>query len=121
MAMVVMPEAPFPAWLDALDRQIGRSVGFFEGRPVVVNLSLLADSEDDAPAVLKSLEARDLRIIGVEGIDMERLRETPWYGVNLAPPGREGRGDRAIEIPERTEPAPPEPPPAASPRPSLLI
>jgi septum site-determining protein MinC len=121
MAMVVMPEPPFPAWLDALDRQIGRSVGFFEGRPVVVNLSLLAAGEDDVPAVLGALEARDLRIIGVEGIDMERLRETPWYGVNLAPPGREGRGDREIEIPEHSEPPPPEPPPAAPSRPSLLI
>lgn len=126
MAMVIVPEPPFEFWLDALDRQIERSVGFFEGRPVVVNLAPLAETVDDFAVVLKALESRDLRIIGVEGVPMERLADTPWFGVNLAPPGREGRGDRAIDIPEpkpAEAPAVAEPPePAARPpRPSLLV
>lgn len=121
MAMVIVPEPPFEPWLTALDRQIERSVGFFEGRPVVVNLAALADTGDEPADVLRELEARDLRIIGVEGVEMEKLEGTPWFGVNLAPPGREGRGDRTIEIPEpRSTPATTLPPPPA-PRPSLLI
>jgi septum site-determining protein MinC len=124
MAMVVMPESPFGAWLEALDRQIQRSIGFFEGRPVVVNLALLSTTGDDLPGVLKALEARDLRIIGVEGVEMERLAGTPWFGVNLAPPGREGRSDRSIEIPEPEAATPAETPAVPlvpSTRPSLLI
>ncbi|MDD2861043.1 MAG: septum site-determining protein MinC, partial [Acidiphilium sp.] len=49
-------------------------------------------------------EARDLRIIGVEGVDMALLRGTPWFGATLAAPGREGRPDKFIDVRETIEP-----------------
>lgn len=100
MALVVVPEPPFEPWLTALDQQISRSVGFFEGRPVVVNLAALAETDDDPAAVLATLETRDLRIIGVEGVEQSLLNGTKWAFASMAPPGRDGRGDRMVEIPE---------------------
>lgn len=129
MALIVVPETPFEAWLAALDQQIARSVGFFVDRPVVVNLAAIGASDDPA-GVLAALEARALRIIGVEGVDMALLRGTPWFGATLAAQGREARSDRAIEIvePQAAAPAPepvPEPVPGPAedlPRcPSLLV
>ena len=123
MALIVVPEPPFAAWLTALDQQIARSSGFFEGRPVVVNLAALAESGEDPALVLEALDARALRIIGVEGIEMALLRGTPWEGATLAPPGREGKPDKPIDIPapEVRPEAVPELPPATAARPSLLV
>ncbi|MDD2876010.1 MAG: septum site-determining protein MinC [Acidiphilium sp.] len=100
MALIVVPEPPFEAWLAALDQQMARSAGFFEGRPVVVNLAAMAETDDDPASVLAALEARDLRIIGVEGVEMALLRGTPWFGATLAAPGREGKPDKFIDVPE---------------------
>lgn len=122
MALIVVPEPPFEAWLTALDQQMARSAGFFVDRPVVVNLSAMAEADDDPAQVLAALEARDLRIIGVEGVDMAALRGTPWFGATLAAPGREGKPDKFIDLPEAAAPTPPEPPPPEPVRrPSLLI
>jgi septum site-determining protein MinC len=72
--------------------------------------------------VLAALEARDLRIIGVEGVEMATLRGTPWFGATLAAPGREGKPDKFIDIPEAPEPEPAAPlPPEPTRRPSLLV
>jgi septum site-determining protein MinC len=126
MALIVVPEPPFEAWLAALDQQMARSAGFFVDRPVVVNLAAMTETDDDPAKILAALEARDLRIIGVEGVDMALLRGTPWFGATLAAPGREGRPDKFIDVPETIEPVGVES--AAEPeaatverRPSLLI
>ncbi|MBW4036396.1 MAG: septum site-determining protein MinC [Proteobacteria bacterium] len=122
MALIVVPEPPFEAWLTALDQQMARSAGFFIDRPIVVNLAAMAGTDDDPAQILAALEARDLRIIGVEGVEMAALRGTPWFGATLAAPGREGKPDKFIDIPEAAEPSPPEPPPPEpARRPSLLI
>lgn len=124
MALIVVPEPPFEAWLAALDQQMARSAGFFVDRPVVVNLAAVAETDDDPATVLAALEARDLRIIGVEGVEMSLLRGTPWFGATLAAPGREGKPDKFIEVPETVEPAAPVAEPtveAVERRPSLLI
>lgn len=126
MALIVVPEPPFEAWLTALDQQMARSAGFFIDRPIVVNLAAMAEADDDPAAVLAALEARDLRIIGVEGVEMASLRGTPWFGATLAAPGREGKQDKFIDIPEPSQPEPapaipPEPEPEPARRASLLI
>ncbi|MGC9270669.1 septum site-determining protein MinC [Acidiphilium sp.] len=124
MALIVVPESPFEAWLTALDQQMARSAGFFVDRPVVVNLAAMAGSDEDPAAVLAALEARDLRIIGVEGVEMAALRGTPWFGATLAAPGREGKPDKFIDVPEAVAPTavePVEPAPAPARRPSLLV
>lgn len=123
MALIVAPEPPFDAWLVALDQQMQRSAGFFAGRPVVVNLAALAETEDDDPAaVLEALDARDLRIIGVEGADTALLRGTRWANTLAIAPAREGHADRAVDIPEpQAETPSPAPKPEAPPRAALLI
>ena len=122
MALIVAPEPPFDAWLAALDQQMQRSAGFFVDRPVVVNLTALAETDDDPAMVLAALEARDLRIIGVEGIDVSLLAGTPWANALMIAPGREGRADRAVDIPEpQAEAPPPAPKHEAPPRASLLV
>ncbi len=39
MAFVLTPEPPVADWMAELDQQIGRSEGFFIGRPVVLDLA----------------------------------------------------------------------------------
>ncbi|HEX7389205.1 MAG TPA: septum site-determining protein MinC [Acidiphilium sp.] len=122
MALVVVPESPFDAWLTALDQQMRRSAGFFAGRPVVVNLAAIGEEEDHT-AVLDALDARELKIIGIEGADAGQLRGTKWEATLIIAPAREGRADRIVEIPEPE--ATSEPEPAVSPKPetapSLLV
>jgi septum site-determining protein MinC len=112
MALVVAPEFPMAAWFAALDAQ-RRGVGdLFGERPVVADLSATVDGGPEAPLiVLEGLEARDLRLVAVEGIDPRLLAGTRWarLATNLA--GRE----MSVEPRAASEP----PPPATAP--SLLV
>jgi len=101
MALVIAPEFPMADWFAALDRQLARAPGFFRDRPVVVDLSTaLADGPGAAPIVLDGLEARGLRLVGLEGVDPVALVGTPWARLARGLPGR----DLAIE-PEPAQPA----------------
>jgi septum site-determining protein MinC len=94
MALVVAPDFPMGDWFAALDRELARAPAFFRGRPLVVDLSA-ASAEDGAMAafiVLDGLEARDLRLVGVEGIEASLLAGTPWAGLASGLPGRDFAG-----------------------------
>jgi septum site-determining protein MinC len=106
MALVVAPEPPVADWIGALDEQIARSATFFDSRPVVVDLSAVTDLEE-VRAAMRLLEARDLRIIGVEGADPAWSDDPTWGRTPLL---AAGRPDRDIAVPDDPRaPAPPEP------------
>lgn len=100
MALVLAPEAPVTEWLSILDDQVRRSPAFFEGRPVVVDMSALADTGTDFSDLVDSLEKRDIRIIGVEGADASWTDRGVW---GRPPLTYTSRTDRYIEVPEKPE------------------
>lgn len=91
MAMVLAPEFPFADWFAALDRQLAGSPGFFADRPVVVDLSGVLEvvGKESLPVALDGLEARGLRIVGLEGAPPARLAGTRWEGVPTSLHGRD--------------------------------
>jgi septum site-determining protein MinC len=114
MALVLAPEFPFGDWFAALDRQLAGSPGFYEGRPVVVDLAALATLERESlPVVLDGLAVRNLRIVGVEGVPPARLAGTRWAGTPTSLNGRD------VALGSRTG-TPAGPPPVAAGS-SLLI
>lgn len=58
-------------WLGELDAQMERSPSFFEGKPVVLDLSSAGLQEPGLRALLQELRARDIRVIGLEGVEAE--------------------------------------------------
>ena len=92
LALVIAPHWPLEAWLAALDDQTQRSVNLFDQRPVVVNLGAALEGERGPEAALEALvalAARDIKVIGVEGIDPSLLGQTRWSRLPLISPGRE--------------------------------
>lgn len=73
MAVVLTPEPPMPDWIMQIDAQISRSPRFFDGRPVVVDLSALAGQESEFAGLIEGLAARAIRVIGIEGVDEAAL------------------------------------------------
>jgi septum site-determining protein MinC len=67
MALVLAPEVPLRDWLEDLDAVSERSPGFFSGRPIIVDVSLLKPSKSELKFLLAALKMRDIRIIGLEG------------------------------------------------------
>lgn len=80
MALVVAPELPASAWFAALDAQLRDAAGVFADRPVIADLSaaVAAGGPEAAPILLEGLEARDLRLVGVEGVSAAALAGTRW-------------------------------------------
>lgn len=68
-AMVLAPEQPLADWLVELDAWLIRSPGFFNGRPVVLDVMALGSSKTEALALRDDLAERNIKIIGVEGAD----------------------------------------------------
>ncbi|WP_165837155.1 septum site-determining protein MinC [Phenylobacterium hankyongense] len=101
MALVVAPDFPMADWFAALDHELARAPAFFRGRPLVVDLSA-AGAKDGAVAaiVLDGFEARDLRLVGVEGVDASLLAGTPWARLARGLPGRD------LAAPPQEGPAP---------------
>lgn len=73
VAFVFSPVVPIVSWLELLDTTLARSPGFFAGKPVVLDLSALDLSASAILHLVKNIEARNIRILGIEGIDAERL------------------------------------------------
>jgi septum site-determining protein MinC len=69
MAFSLAPEAPVAGWLADLDAWMRNSAGFFVGRPVVLDLTSLALSGPAIQQLVCELEARGIRIMGIEGAD----------------------------------------------------
>jgi septum site-determining protein MinC len=116
LALVLAPEFPMSDWFAAFDRQLNAAPGFFADRPIVADLRpALAEGGPQAIGlVLDTLALRDLKLIGVEGVEARHLQGTPWERLATRLHGR----DTAIETPEE-DAAPAEP--EAPARTSLLI
>jgi septum site-determining protein MinC len=91
MAFALAPEPPVADWLVQIDEWIRNSAGFFVGRPVVLDLAAVSLSSAGVAHLVSELEARDIRIMGIEGADPAAL------GPGLPPALRGGRTINASE------------------------
>ena len=104
VAFVFSPVVPIVGWLEELDATLTRSPGFFAGRPVVLDLSAVELSESAIAHLITSLQDRNIRVLGVEGVDAAQL------GLSLPPLLTGGRqcsfGDSEAKRPKtRAHPA----------------
>jgi septum site-determining protein MinC len=73
VAFVFNPVVPIVGWLEEIDATLARSPGFFVGRPVVLDLSAVDLSQTGITHLISSLEARNIRVLGLEGVDASQL------------------------------------------------
>jgi septum site-determining protein MinC len=73
VAFVFCPVVPIAGWLDEIDATLARSPGFFVGKPVVLDLSAVDLSQTAIAHLVTSLEQRNIRVLGIEGVDGARL------------------------------------------------
>ena len=111
MAFALTPEPPIIDWLSELDVWIRSSAGFFVGRPVVLDLAAVTLTTPAIAHLIDELASRNIRIMGIEGIDAEKL------GPNLPPLLKGGRAAtvEAVETPKQAAA------PAARKEPSSLL
>ncbi len=111
MAVVLLPDLPLEDWMVQLDAQLGRSPRFFDGRPVVLDLSGLAGEEAGFVGLVEALAARAIRVIGIEGVD----DALPVAMLDVLPPLL--HNGRTVGLPMLVpgEPEPPAPPPEREP------
>jgi septum site-determining protein MinC len=73
VAFVFCPAVPIVGWLEEIDATLARSPGFFVGKPVVLDLSAVDLSQPAIAHLVTSLEQRDVRVLGIEGVDAARV------------------------------------------------
>jgi septum site-determining protein MinC len=69
VAFVFSPVVPIVGWLEEIDATLARSPGFFVGKPVVLDLSAVDLSQPAIAHLVASLEQRNIRVLGIEGVD----------------------------------------------------
>jgi septum site-determining protein MinC len=116
IAFVLSPEAPISGWLAVLDKWTRNSPGFFVGRPVVLDLASVKLNTAEITGLLALLAERNIRIIGLEGVD------EPLLNPSLPPLLTGGRpadaGEPAGDKPAASAPAAEN---AARPEPQSLL
>jgi septum site-determining protein MinC len=73
VAFVFAPVVPIVGWLEDIDAMLARSPGFFVGKPVVLDLSAVDLSQSAIAHLVTSLEQRNIRVLGIEGVDAAHL------------------------------------------------
>jgi septum site-determining protein MinC len=73
VAFVFSPVVPIVGWLEEIDSTIARSPGFFVGKPVVLDLSAVELSQSAIVHLVASLEGRNIRVLGIEGVDANHV------------------------------------------------
>jgi septum site-determining protein MinC len=101
-AMVLAPKPPLANWLTELDAWLARSPGFFFGRPVVLDLSVLQPGKQGVAELLQNLAERNIKVMGIEGA------EPSWLDFAMPPLLLSGR--QANVVPGDNPPAAAEPP-----------
>jgi septum site-determining protein MinC len=115
-SFVIMPRAPIMEWLSDLDASLESSRGFFAGYPIVVDLSAVTLSSHGIAELLASLSDRNIRVLGVEGIDPSAAAP------GLPPILRPGRGSDPVVLPQGdAAPAISAPTPAKAKEPQSLM
>ncbi|WP_406858279.1 septum site-determining protein MinC [Alsobacter sp. KACC 23698] len=92
LALVVAPDPPLDRWLADLDDWLTRAPSFFKGRPVVLDLSALRMDQSDIPTLVAALQARNVRVMGVDGADVE------WLGIGTPAQLLGGKADPSPEF-----------------------
>ncbi|ANW04574.1 septum site-determining protein MinC [Bradyrhizobium icense] len=110
VAFVFSPVVPIVEWLAEIDATLARSPGYFVGKPIVLDLSAVDLSSSAIAHLVGSLSERNIRVLGIEGVEEERL------AANMPPLLT---GGRACVI-TRSEPTKAEPEPKPKPT-SLLL
>ncbi|KRR10727.1 septum site-determining protein MinC [Bradyrhizobium valentinum] len=110
VAFVFSPVVPIVEWLAEIDATLARSPGYFVGKPIVLDLSSVDLSGSAISHLLGSLGERNIRVLGIEGVEEERL------GANMPPLLTGGR----TCVITRSEPAQ-KPEPEAKPKPTSLL
>ena len=110
VAFVFSPVVPIVEWLAEIDATLARSPGYFVGKPIVLDLAAVDLSSSAIAHLLGSLNERSIRVLGIEGVDEERL------AANMPPLLT---GGRACVI-TRNEPAQ-KPEPEAKAKPTSLL
>ncbi len=73
VAFTFCPVVPIAGWLEEIDATLARSPGFFVGKPVVLDLSAVDLSQSAIAHLVTSLEQRDIRVLGIEGVDATQI------------------------------------------------
>ena len=76
VAFVFFPEVPIIDWLEEIDATLQQSPGFFVDKPVVLDLSAVDLSQSGISELIACLDRRNIRVLGVEGVDGARLTAT---------------------------------------------
>jgi septum site-determining protein MinC len=115
VAFVFAPTVPIVDWLSEIDQTLARSPGFFIGKPVVLDLSAVDISRPAISHLLLSLEKRNIRVLGIEGVAPTSL------AANM-PPLLSGGRNCAVALPnEEQVAAKSEAKPEGAPPTSLLL
>jgi septum site-determining protein MinC len=110
VAFVFSPVVPIVDWLAEIDATLARSPGYFVGKPIVLDLAAVYLSSSAIAHLLGSLNERNIRVLGIEGVGEERL------AANMPPLLT---GGRACVI-TRNDPVQ-KPEPEAKPKPTSLL
>jgi len=76
VAFVFAPVVPIVDWLAEIDATVARSPGFFVGKPIVLDLSSVDLSRAAITHLVVSLEKKNIRVLGIEGVDAALLTPT---------------------------------------------
>lgn len=98
LALVLSPEAPLNLWLAGLDQQIVRSGGLFSGKPVILDLGLLAADTTGLTTLLDDIRSRGVRIISIEGGDRSWPAVADW---DWPASFEGGRPSGEVDLPEQ--------------------
>jgi len=98
LALVLRPALPVAQWLGELDDWLTRSPGFFNGKPLILDLAGVALERDDIAGLIGELANRSIRIMGIEGVDAAKL------DAGLPPLLTGGRTLGAVEVAEAISP-----------------
>lgn len=127
LTLVVAPEFPVGDWFAALDRLLRGAPAIFADRPVVVDLrAVLAEGGVEAVGiVLDGLEARDLKLVGADGVEAKVLAAARWERLATRLQGRDmaldGFGPKVSGEAQAVEPVEAGPPSSAGPEPAALM
>jgi septum site-determining protein MinC len=108
MAFALSPLPPIAGWLEELDAWLRGASGFFDGRPVVLDLSGVTLTNSAIAHLLSELGNRGIRIMGLEGVAADKL------GPNLPPLLSGGRPAPVEVVNARAAPAPESPAPESA-------
>jgi septum site-determining protein MinC len=76
LALVLKPEIPVAGWLTELDQWLERSPEFFSGKPLILDLAGVSLPRSEIAFLIAELDRRQIRILGIEGVDPSALDET---------------------------------------------